>query len=406
MGAVWKRLPMRPSRRLAEVPEYPFSLWNQRCRAAEASGLDVIRLDIGNPDLAPPPAVVEAACDAIRRSNEHGYPGYRGIDPLRSAICSYYDRRYGVSLDATLQVAVLLGSKEGVLHLQQAVLDPGDIVLVPDPGYTPYGTGAWLSDATVVRFPLAADLGYAPDFDAIPETVLGQARMIWLNYPNNPTGAVAEMETLERAVAFARRHDMLLCHDAAYADVSFGKCRPGSILQVPDADDVAIEFNSLSKAYNMAGWRIGYAVGNAESLALLRRLKTNVDSGMFRPLQYAAIAALESSESWIEERNATYQGRLALLVDALTAAGYHAVAPQATHYLWVRIPNCSKAETFAAGLLGETGVAVAPGTFFGPGGEGFVRLSVTAPNKRVEEAADRLAARRLERSACSDKGRD
>ena len=289
-------------------------------------------------------------------------------------------------------MACLLGSKEGIDHLQQAILDPADVVLLPDPGYTPYDAGAGLSQASIVRFPLTAERNHVPEFDAIPADVARRAKGIWLNYPNNPTGAVADTETFEQAVAFARRHGLLLCHDAPYADVRFNGHRPMSILQVAGAVDVAIEFNSLSKTYNMAGWRIGYAVGNAPALELLRRIKSNVDSGLFHPLQHAAVVALETDEAWIEERNAIYQERLGILVDALASAGLIAALPRATHYLWTRIPDGETAEPFALRLLDEIGIAVAPGTFFGRGGEGFVRVSATAPNGRIREAAERLSS--------------
>ena len=383
---------MMPSARLAGVPEFPFARWARHCRAAEERGLDLIRLDVGNPDLPPPPAVIEAACDALHSPTAHGYPGYRGSSALRHAICAYYERRFDVSLDPETQVTCLLGSKEGIVHLQQAILDPGDVVLLPDPGYTPYDAGAGLSQASIVRFPLTADRNHVPDFDAIPAEIARRAQVIWLNYPNNPTGAVADAETFDQAVAFARRYSLLLCHDAPYADVRFDECRPTSILQVAGAADVAIEFNSLSKTYNMAGWRIGYAVGNVEALELLQRIKSNVDSGLFRPLQRAAVVALGTDEAWIEERNAIYQERLGILVDALATNGLVTELPWATHYLWTRIPDGEAAEPFALRLLSETGIAVAPGTFFGPGGEGFVRVSATTPTSRIREAGERLAA--------------
>ena len=383
---------MMPSVRLAGVPEFPFSRWARHCRAAEERGLDLIRLDVGNPDLPPPPAVIEAACNALRSPTSHGYPGLRGSSELRHAICAYYERRFDVSLDPETQVACLLGSKEGIVHLQQAILDPGDVVLLPDPGYAPYDAGARLSQASIVRFPLTAERDHVPNFDAIPVEIARRAKAIWLNYPNNPTGAVADANTLKQAVAFARRHSLLLCHDAPYADVRFNEYRPTSILHVAGAADVAIEFNSLSKTYNMAGWRIGYAVGNVEALELLRRIKSNVDSGLFHPLQRAAIVALGTDEAWIEERNSIYRERLGILVDTLTAAGLISALPRATHYLWTRIPDGETAEPFALRLLNETGIAVAPGTFFGPGGEGFVRVSATAPTGRIREAAERLSS--------------
>jgi LL-diaminopimelate aminotransferase len=381
-----------PSARLAAVPEYPFARWATHCRCAEERGLDLIRLDVGNPDLPPPPTVLDVACDAIRSPSSHGYPPHRASPELREAICARYERRFGVSLDPKTQVACLLGSKEGIVHLQQAILDPAAPVLLPDPGYAPYAAGAGLSRATIVRFPLRAEGGYLPDFDRIPPEIAGRAKAIWLNYPNNPTGVAAGRETFERAVAFARRHDLLLCHDAPYAEIRHDGREPVSVLQVPGAVDVAIEFNSLSKTFNMAGWRIGYAVGHPEAIDLLRRIKSNVDSGMFMPLQRAAVAALRTDDSWVEERNEVYRERLHLLADACAASGWSTETPQATHYLWTCLPDGEEAESVALRLLDGAGIAVAPGSFFGPGGEGFIRLSVTAPTERIREAADRLAA--------------
>jgi len=390
---------MIPSARLAAVPEYPFARWAVHCRRAVERGVDLIRLDVGNPDLPPPPAVLGAACEAIRSPATHGYPGYRGSSELREAICARYERRFGLSLDPEREVACLLGSKEGIVHLQQAILDPADPVLLPDPGYTPYADGAALSGATIVRFPLRATDGYLPDFDRIPPEIAGRAKAIWLNYPNNPTGAVAGLQAFADAVDFARRHDLLLCHDAPYAEIRHDGEAPASVLQVPGADDVAIEFNSLSKTFNMAGWRIGYAAGNPGAIELLRRIKSNVDSGMFLPLQRAAAAALAIDDAWVDERNSVYRDRLRLLAEACTAAGLAADSPPATHYLWVRLPEGRESEPFALSLLDEVGIAVAPGSFFGPAGEGFVRFSVTASTDRIREAADRIAAApRLDRA--------
>jgi LL-diaminopimelate aminotransferase len=373
---------------LRDVQVYPFSEWNARCKAVGDRGLDVIRLDIGNPDLPPPDAVIEAATSALHSPHDHRYPGYSGIKELRHAIAAYYRRRFGVSLDADAQVSVLLGSKEGIIHLQRALLNPGDVVLVPDPGYTPYVAGARMAGADVVRFPLAADGAF--DFEAIPEGAVRRARLIWLNYPNNPTGGVAEREALERAVAFARQHDLLLCHDAAYTDVRFGTYMPMSLLGIPGAADVAVEFNSLSKTYNMPGWRIGYAVGHPHALRLLELVKSNIDSGMFLPLQRAAVAALGTDDAWIARRNGVYEDRLKTLASILSRVGLAPVVPSATHYLWVPVPAAETAESFAIRWLEAAGVAVAPGTFFGPGGEGFLRVSATVPDEQIDQVEERL----------------
>jgi len=386
--AASSRLHLTPTGSLDGVRAYPFAEWNVRCRAAVERGLDVIRLDIGNPDLPPPDAVIEAASRALHAPREHGYPGYAGIEALRVAIADYYRRRFDVSLDADGQIAVLLGSKEGIIHLQHALLNPCDVVLVPDPGYTPYVAGARMAGADVVRFPLGADGGF--DLDAVPADAMQRARLLWLNYPNNPTGAVVVRESLERAVAFARRHGLLLCHDAAYTDVRFGACVPMSVLEIPGAADVAVEFNSLSKTYNMPGWRIGYAVGHPDALRLLQLVKSNVDSGMFLPLQRAAVVALATGDGWIAQRNAVYENRLTKLAAILSRVGLAPVVPAATHYLWVPVPAPDTAESLAVRWLEQAGVAVAPGTFFGPGGEGFIRVSATVPTEQIRRVEERL----------------
>ncbi len=381
-------LNIAPARALDGVCAYPFVEWNIRCRAATQRGLDVIRLDIGNPDLPPPDAVIEAASRALHSSRDHRYPGYAGIEALRVAIADYYRWRFNVSLDADGQIAVLLGSKEGIIHLQHALLNPGDVVLVPNPGYTPYVAGARMAGADIVRFSLGADGGF--DLGAVPSDVVRRARLLWLNYPNNPTGAVIAREGLERAVAFARRHGLLLCHDAAYTDVRFGACAPMSVLEIPEAADVAVEFNSLSKTYNMPGWRIGYAVGHPDALRLLQLVKSNVDSGMFLPLQRAAVAALATGDDWIAQRNAVYENRLTRLASILSRIGLAPVVPAATHYLWVPVPAPDTAESLAVRWLEQAGVAVAPGTFFGSGGEGFLRVSATVPDHLIDRVEERL----------------
>lgn len=394
---------MRISRRLTNLPPYPFARWGDRVSRAQQGGLDVIRLDIGDPDLAPAEEVIDALRRSARRPEHHGYPGYRGIPALRRAVADYYDRRFNVSLDPTTEVLPLIGSKEGLVNLALAFLDPGDVALVPDPGYAPYTRGAILAGARTYAFPLLPEDGFLPNLDAIPAEVTSGARLMWLNYPNNPTGATADLGFFTRAVDFARRHDLLLCHDAPYADVTYDGYRAPSALQVPGAREVTVEFNSLSKLSNMAGWRIGMAVGNAEALRALARVKSNVDSGMFRPLQEAAVAALtglSADPTWLLERNAVYRDRLELLVEGLEHIGMEASRPPATLYLWGRIPDRTPdgapmretSESFAQMLLNEAGIAVAPGSFFGKSGEGFIRVSATAPTARIREAVRRLRA--------------
>lgn len=376
------------------MPPYPFARWADHIEAAQERGLDVIRLDMGDPDLPPPEEVIQTLCRTAREPDRHGYPGYRGIPALRRAIAAYYGQRFDVNLHPDKQVVPLLGSKEGLINLALAYLGPGDLALVPDPGYAPYTRGAILAGAEIYTIPLRPERGFLPDLEAIPTSVARSASLLWLNYPNNPTGATADLSFLSQAVDFAREVDLLLCHDAPYADVTYGSYRAPSVLQVPGATDVAVEFNSLSKMANMAGWRVGMAVGSSEALSALTQVKSNIDSGIFRPLQEAAIAALSTNRSWISARNRIYEERLDLLVDGLRSLGLEAQPPKATLYLWAAIPDWRgggwTSESFARTLLQETGVAVAPGSFFGPGGEGFIRISATAPTARIEEAAQRF----------------
>jgi LL-diaminopimelate aminotransferase len=379
---------MRPADRLSLLPPYPFARWAAHVEAARGNGLDVIRLDIGNPDLPPPAPVVQALAQSARRPDRHGYAGYRGLPALRRAIADYYARRFGVTLDPETRVVPLLGSKEGIINMALAWLDPGDLALVPDPGYAPYTMGATLAGARVYPFPLRPELGFLPDLEAIPRDIAARARLMWLNYPNNPTGATADLAFLEAAVDYAQCHDLLLCHDAPYCDVTYDGYQAPSLLQVPGADQVGVEFNSLSKTWNMAGWRIGMAVGNPEALAALARVKSNTDSGIFWPVQEAAIQALTADPEWVTARNRVYQERLDIVLAGLEAAGMQAVRPRAARYVWAPVPPPS--EEFALTLLGSTGVAVAPGSFFGPAGEGYVRISLTAPEARITEAMTRL----------------
>ncbi len=375
---------MKRAARLADLPPYPFARWAAEVARAQGRGLDVIRLDIGNPDLPPPPPVIEALCASAREAEHHGYAGYRGLPALRQAMSDYYMRRFGVMVDPESEVVPLIGSKEGIVNLALAWLDPGDVVLVPDPGYAPYAMGALLAGAEVFTFPLLGANDFLPDLNDIPSEVASRAKLMWLNYPNNPTGGVADLAFLEAAVAFAHRYSLLLGYDAPYCDVTYAGYRAPSVLEVAGAKEVAVEFNSLSKTYNMAGWRIGMAVGNAPAVTALAQVKSNVDSGMFHPLQDAAIHALDTDPAWIAARNDRYRERLALLVAGLARAGLVASMPRAALYLWVPTPAEVPAEALAERWLREAGVAVAPGSFFGAAGQGYVRISITAPTLRIE----------------------
>jgi len=376
--------------RLAKMPAYPFARWGERVNAVRARGIDVIRLDIGNPDLPPPDAVIDALCSSARQSSHHGYPGYRGIPALREAIAAYYDRRFGVDLDPQKEVVPLLGSKEGIIHLSLAILDPGDVVLVPDPGYPSYTMGAVLAGAEVYKFRLLPERGFLPDLDAIPAHIARKASLIWLNYPNNPTSATANLEFFAQVVLFAQENDILICHDAPYCNVVYNGDKPPSILQVPGASKIAVEFNSLSKTYNMAGWRVGMAVGNCDVLASLFLVKSNVDSGQFLPVQEAAVRALATPQEWIESRNSVYRERMAAATSGLASIDLPVTPPRATLYIWLRVPAGWDSVGFAIFLLEECGVSIAPGSFFGENGEGYVRISLTTPKERIAEAIERM----------------
>jgi LL-diaminopimelate aminotransferase len=387
---------MKPARRLEALPVYAFASLGAKLKALEARGLDIIRLDIGSPDGPPPAEVIETLARTAREPSVHGYPGFMGLPRLRQAMAGYYGQRFGVTLDPADEILPLIGSKEGIANMSLAWLDPGDLALAPDPGYPTYRLGAYLAGAEVYFMPLAEERGFLPDLDAIPEDAARRARLMWLNYPNNPTGAVAPMAFLEEAVAFCRRYDILLCHDAPYADVGYDGYRAPSLLAVPGAREIAVEFNSLSKSHNMAGWRIGMAVGNKTAVSALAQIKTNVDSGMFLATQEAAIAALTGDQTWIEARNREYELRRDMLYEVFTGdLGLACVLPKASLYLWPRIPRGHTSAGLADKILTETGVSLAAGDVFGPHGEGYLRVSVGQTTDKVVEAARRLRALKL-----------
>ena len=375
---------------MEQVPPYVFAHVAKLIAEKQAQGVDVINLGIGSPDLPTPSHIVKVLQEAAEDPKNHRYPSYTGLPQLRQAIADWYQRRFGVDLDPDREVVPLIGSKEGIAHLALAVVGPGDVALIPDPGYPTYEMGTILADAEPYPVPLLAENDFLPDLEAIPAEVLQRARILWLNYPNNPTGAIASLEFFEEVVVFARRHNLIIAHDNPYSDVTFDGYVAPSLLQVPGAKEVAVELHSLSKTYNMAGWRVGMAVGNAEVIDGLIRVKSNVDTGIFNPIQYAAIAALETDPSWIAERNAIYQRRRDILVNGLRAAGLHAFEPKAALYVWARIPEGWKSQEFSLHVLDEAGVWLTPGTAYGASGEGYVRLSMCAPEERLQEAMERL----------------
>lgn len=381
---------MRTADRIRTLPPYLFADLDKKVAAKQATGTDVISLGIGDPDLPTPRHVVEALREAVDDPSTHQYPSYYGLPAFRLAIARFYARRFGVDLDPDTEVLPLIGSKEGVAHLAFAFVDAGDEALVPDPGYPVYATSVMLAGGRSVPMPLNASNGFQPNFDAIRPSP--QTKLIWLDYPSNPTAAVAELPFFERAVAFAREHDLLLAHDAAYCEITFDGFVAPSVLQVPEAKDVAIEFGSLSKTYNMTGWRLGYVVGNTQAVGALATLKTNLDSGIFNAVQRAGVAALDGPLDHVEQMRAVYQKRRDLVVTAFQDIGIELEPPLGSVYVWVHTPRGLTAVDFADQLLEEAGVVVSPGTGYGPHGEGFVRISLTVPDERLEEAMSRIRA--------------
>lgn len=381
---------MRVADRVDSLPPYVFAKVGYRIQELLAQGKDIIRLDIGSPDLPPPDFIIEAMYRSLQEPSHHGYAGYYGTPELRRAMAGYYESRFGVGLDPEKEVTALIGSKEGIANVALAFVDPGQPVLVPDPGYPTYALGTLLAGGVPSHMPLLAENGFLPNLEAIPRDVAQSAKILWLNYPSNPTGAVASLEFFDRVVDFARRHDLLVCHDNPYCDIAFEGYTPPSLLEVPGAMDVALEFNSLSKTYNMAGWRIGMAVGNAVAVEALARTKTNIDSGIFRPIQDAAVSALTGDQSWLKERNEVYRERRDLILETLQELGIRANKPMASLYVWARVPDGYSSSEFTARLLDEASVCIAPGSAFGPHGEGYMRISLGMGTDRVREGMARL----------------
>jgi LL-diaminopimelate aminotransferase len=378
------------ARRIAELPPYLFAEVDRRIAEKRAQGHDVISLGIGDPDLPTPEHIVRALEETAEQPANHRYPDYYGLRELRVAIAEWYAGRFGVALDADAEVLPLIGSKEGIAHLATAWVDPGDLVLVPDPGYPVYSIGTMLANGEVYWLPLRADHGFLPDLKAIPADVARRARVLWIGYPNNPTAAVAPLEFFRDVVDFAWEHGILVCHDNAYSEVAYDGYRAPSFLQVDGAREIGIEFHSLSKTYNMTGWRIGMVVGNRTAIEALGRVKTNVDSGIFQPVQYAGIAALRGDQTWLAGRNLHYQRRRDAVLATLSRIGLAAPTPRASLYVWGPVPAGTKSVDFSLRLLDETAVWMTPGVGFGPAGEGYFRISLTTPDDRLEEALARL----------------
>jgi len=381
---------LKPADRMSVLPPYFFHGLNQKIMRLRSKGVDVIRMDMGSPDLPPAPFVVEALKRSADDPAHHGYMPFGGTPSYREAWAHYYGRRFGVELDPQSELVGLLGSKEGVFNMAMAYVNPGDVVLVPDPGYAPYTTGAQMAGGDVVFMPLRAANGFLPDLRTLSPDVLRRTKLMWLNYPNNPTGAVAPLGFFVEAVALAREYGFLIGHDAPYMEIVYDGYHAPSILQLPGAKDVCVEFNSMSKTYNMGGWRVGVAVGNPDAIHALSVFKTNVDAGGFQPILDASAVALTADQSWLAERNELYRQRRDIVVDALRAAGMKVDTPKAAIYAWAQLPAGLDERKYADDLLEAAGVSVTPGTVFGPSGKGFIRISLGTPTERVREAMERV----------------
>ena len=376
---------MRFAKRLDAVPPYLFAELERKVSEAELAGVDIISLGIGDPDLPTPPEVIDALAESARDPRTHQYPTNHGKEEFRAAAADFYRDRFGVELDPAGEVIPVLGGKEGVGHIALACLDPGETCLAPDPGYPPYTSGPLFAGASVHYLPLREDNGFLPELESAPK-----ARLLYLNYPNNPTGATAELDFFEQAVDFARERDLVVVHDNSYSEVAFDGYRPPSFLQALGARDVGVEIFSLSKGWNMTGWRAGLVVGNAEIVDAYRRLKTNLDSGMSEAVQHAAAVALTASREFPREISEVYARRRNLLAEGLQAIGLDFKLPRATPYFWVRVPEGHTSASFTELVLDQASVLVAPGDAYGPSGEGYVRLSLTVPDSRLEEAVSRI----------------
>ena len=381
---------MQPANRLSALPPYVFARLDELKARAREQGLDLIDLGMGNPDGPTPAPVVEAAKRAISDAANHGYPPFEGTANFRRAITDWYAHRYQVQLDPSSEALPLLGSKEGITHLAMAYINPGDLVLVPTPAYPAHFRGPAIAGGKIYDLPLSTATNWLIDFDAIPEAVARQAKALFFNYPNNPTAATAPREFFEKAVEFAHRYQILLVHDLCYAELAFDGYQPTSLLEIPGGKEVGVEFHTLSKTYNMAGWRVGFVEGNSQSIQGLRTLKTNLDYGIFAALQQAAEAALALPDSYLDEVQTRYSTRRDFLIQEFSSLGWTVDQPKATMYLWVPCPPDTTSTDFALAVLQETGVVVTPGNAFGRGGEGYIRVSLIADCDRLGEAMNRI----------------
>lgn len=383
-------MPFDKADRLKRLPPYLFAEIDRLKAELIAKGVDVINLGVGDPDLPTPPHIIQSMQRAAEKPENHQYPSYSGMNDFRGSVARWYRKRFGVDLDANREVLTLIGSKEGIAHLPLACINPGDLALIPTPAYPVYDVATMFAGGESHFLPLVRENDFLPDLDAIPPDVARRARILFLNYPNNPTGATAEQGFFEKVLEFAREYDVVVCHDAAYTEMAFDGYRPMSFLELPGAKEVAIEFHSLSKTYNMTGWRLGFVVGNAEVLSALGQVKSNVDSGAFNAVQEAGITALEADQACVAQMQHIYQERRDVLIEGLRSAGLDPETPKATFYVWCPVPKGFTSQAFTSLLLREAGIVTTPGSGFGPPGEGYVRLALTVSKDRLTEAVDRI----------------
>lgn len=379
-----------PADRIVNIPRYVFDIINENIHAMQKQGVDIFRLDIGNPDLPPPDFVIDALEKSARNPRNHGYSGYRGTASFRQAVARYYQRRFGVELNPDTQILPLIGSKEGIVNFCLAYLDKGDVALVPDIGYPAYAAGVSLAGAETHWLPMRAEKGFLPDFAAVPEAVFDRAKLIWTNYPNNPTGTVAGLEFYGHALELCASYNMLLAADNPYVDITYDDYVAPSPLQLPGAIDYTVEFMSFSKTYNMAGWRLGAAVGSAEALSRLLQVKSNIDSGHFAAVYDAGVAAVDGiGDDWLKERNAIYQKRRDKIMAVLPEIGLSAEIPRASLYIWAEALEMDAIQ-YVQDALKHAHVSLAPGAAYGPGGEKYIRISVSVPDDRLDMAIQQL----------------
>ena len=386
---------MKFARRIEQLPPYLFVEISRKIAQKRAEGIDVVTFAIGDPDIPTPSHILDRLQEASQDPPNHRYPESEGLPELRRAVAQWYEERFGVTLDPDKEILPLIGAKEGIGHAALCFIDPGDVALVPDPGYPVYSVGTMFAGGECHWMPLVEENQWLPDLKAIPSDVADRAKAMWLNYPNNPTGAIAGEDFFEEVVDFAKRHNVPVLHDAPYTEVAYDDYRPMSFLQARGAKDVGIEFHSLSKSYNMTGWRIGMAVGNAEMINALMRVKSNLDSGIPQAIQHAAIEALQGPQDCIQEHNRIYQRRRDKVVATLRQIGLEVSVPRASLYVWAKLPPGWKSGAFSALLIEEKDIVVTPGAGYGRYGEGYIRLSLTIADEQMEKGLERLRSWRI-----------